>query len=90
MPDGEPRGYTVRTDDEHVACEYCGAPFADDDLLALHRGVEHEGRLTADQRDAFEAAYDAETEDLKLFRLQAIAVLIVLYFVLLMAFSVFA
>lgn len=85
----EPAGYNVPPDATHVECAYCGAPFADEELLALHHGFAHESRLTDAERNAFEAAYAEESEDLRLFRLQAVAVLVALYFVLLMAYSVF-
>ena len=85
----EPTGYTVPPDATHVDCGYCGAPFADEELLALHHGLAHEDRLTDAEREAFESAYTDEDEDLKLFRLKAVAVLVALYFVLLMAYSVF-
>lgn len=88
-PVGAPDGYSVPADADPVTCEYCGAPFTDDDSLALHWGVEHDASLTDAEREAFEAAYDDESEDLRLFRLKSIAVLVALYFVLLMAYSVF-
>ncbi|WP_246983427.1 C2H2-type zinc finger protein [Halorientalis marina] len=85
-----PDGYVDPDGDDHVACEYCGAPFADEELLALHRGLDHEGRLTETEREAFESAYGDEAEDIRLFRLKALAVLVALYFFLLMTYSVFA
>jgi hypothetical protein len=84
-----PDGYTVPADAEPVTCEYCGAPFSDEEGLALHRGVEHGARLTDAEREAFRAAYEEESEELRLFRLKAVAALVAIYFVLLMAFSVF-
>lgn len=85
----EPTGYTVPPDATHVDCAYCGAPFADEELLALHHGLAHGDRLTDAEREAFESAYADEAEDLHMFRLQAVAILVALYFVLLMAYSVF-
>jgi hypothetical protein len=83
-------GYDVPPNADPHRCPHCEAPFTDEELLALHRGLAHEGALTADERDAFEAAYEAENEDIRRFRLKALALLVVLYFGLLMAFSVFA
>lgn len=88
-PARAPDGYTVPPDADPVTCRYCGAPFTDDESLALHQGVEHDDRLTDAEREAFTTAYDDESEALRLFRLKAVAALVVVYFVLLMAFSVF-
>jgi hypothetical protein len=86
----DPREYDVPTDAEPVVCAHCGAPFADDELLALHRGIDHADALDGAEREAFEDAYEAESEDLRLFRLKALGALVVLYFGLLMMYSVFA
>lgn len=72
-----------------VQCQYCGRRFAESDLLALHRGFEHPVDLGEAEREAFEAAYDAEEDELRLFRLKALLALMVLYFLLLFAYSVF-
>ena len=82
--------YTVPPDADPLRCEYCAVPFVEETSLALHRGLEHESRLTETQQAAFEAAYDAEREEIRLFRLKALAALVVLYFGLLMTYSVFA
>lgn len=66
--------------DEPAVCAYCGARFADDELLALHRGLEHEPELTDAERDAYRAAVDSERDDLRLFRLQSLVALVVIYF----------
>lgn len=74
---------------EAVQCGYCGQRFAGGDLLALHRGLSHPERVTEREREAFESAYAAEDEDLRLFRLKALLALMLLYFCLLFAYSVF-
>jgi hypothetical protein len=66
--------------DEPAVCGYCDARFADEQLLALHRGLEHEPELTAAERDAYDEAVDAERDDLRLFRLQSLVALLVIYF----------
>lgn len=87
----ETRGdFAVPDDGEAVRCRHCGAPFADDELLALHRGLDHPGDLSADERAAFETAYDAEQEEIRRFRLLALGVLVLLYFGLLMTYAVVA
>ncbi|WP_199268460.1 DNA-binding protein [Halomarina oriensis] len=68
-------------------CEYCKTPFPTTDRLALHQGVEHEAQLTADERAAFEDAYDAEQEALGLFRLKALLALVLVYFGFLMVYG---
>jgi len=82
--------YTVPREDDALVCEYCGAPFAVEEFRALHWGLEHPDSLTDDQRTAAEAALEDETEELRLFRLKALGVLVLLYFGLMMAYAVFA
>mgnify|MGYP000114965757 CR=1 FL=1 len=86
---GDPdTAYDVPPDAAPVECEYCGRPFASEGLLALHRGRAHESTLTDDQRSAYEAAYEAESGQLQRFRLKALALLVLLYFGLLMVYAV--
>ena len=85
-----PSEYAVPPEVDPHRCEYCGAPFTDPDLLALHRGLNHESLLSDQEYEAFQTAYDAENDEIRLFRLKALAVLVFLYFGLLMTFSVFA
>lgn len=82
-------------DDTHVppgatthVCARCGRPFADEEYLALHRGLDHADDLSAAEREAFEAAHESEVADLRRFRLLALAVLVVLYFGFLMTYAV--
>jgi len=70
-----------------VVCEHCGRPFAETELLALHRGHAHPRSLTVDQREAFEAAYEAETDDLRRFQLKAAGLVVLLYFGFLMLYA---
>ena len=65
--------------EEPAVCSRCGARFVDEDLLALHRGLEHEG-LTDAEREAYAEARSAEREAIRLFRLKALAALLALYF----------
>jgi hypothetical protein len=71
-----------------AVCEHCSAPFADEELLALHRGHEHTDALTDDQRETFEEAYTAEQAEIRRFRLKALGLLVLLYFVFLMVYAV--
>jgi 5-methylcytosine-specific restriction endonuclease McrA len=69
-------------------CAYCGRPFTDETLLALHRGHTHPGELSAAERMAFEDAYEAEEREIREFRLKAIGLLVVLYFGFLVVYAV--
>lgn len=79
---------SVPDGDSPVRCERCGRPLPEADLLALHRGLDHYGDLTETEREAFEEAYAAETETLRLFRLKAIGALVLLYFGFLVLYAV--
>lgn len=76
--------------DDAPRCSYCGETFPTERLRALHRGLEHYDSLDDDERDAFEDAYHDESEDLRSFRLRALAVLVALYFGFLMTYAVVA
>jgi hypothetical protein len=69
-------------------CPYCGAPFKTDEKLALHVGLDHRESATDEELAAFEDAYADEREAIRLFRLEALGVLVVLYFVLLLTYAV--
>ncbi|MFB6200847.1 MAG: C2H2-type zinc finger protein [Halorhabdus sp.] len=79
--------FDVPDDATPVRCPECDSPFAREELLALHRGQAHADRLDETARDAFQDAYDDESDRLRLFRLKALLALIVLYFVLLMTYA---
>jgi len=83
----DPADYDVPADATPADCEYCGRQFATESLLALHRGQAHGAELDADQREAYESAHEAEDDDLRRFRLKALAVLVLLYFGLLMIYA---
>lgn len=69
-----PEGATVRT------CSYCGRRLPSEELLVLHRGLDHPDRLDDREVEAFREAYDAEGADVHRFRIVALGVLVVLYF----------
>jgi len=68
-------------------CPYCDRRFAREEYRDLHLGQEHEERLDADERGAYEAAHDAEAEAIRLFRLKALAVLVLVYFGFLVVYA---
>jgi len=75
-------------EEEDATCGHCGERFPAERLRDLHRGLEHYDDLGDDAREAYEAAYEAETESLRSFRLRALAALVVLYFGFLMTYAV--
>ncbi|WP_435345580.1 DUF7410 domain-containing protein [Haloarchaeobius sp. HRN-SO-5] len=83
------------TDDTYVPpgvtahrCPYCNRPFRREDQCTLHVGLEHYDRMTAGEEAAFRDAYSAESEELGLYRLKLVGLLVVLYFGMLMLYSV--
>ncbi|MEF8908333.1 MAG: C2H2-type zinc finger protein [Haloarculaceae archaeon] len=80
-------GFDPPADADVFECGYCGRPFAEEDLLALHRGHAHPDRLTDEERAAFEAAYETETGEMRRFQLKAAGAVILLYFLLLMVYA---
>ncbi len=80
----------VPDDDAPAVCPECGRPLPDERLLALHRGLDHHDALDEDGRERFEDAYRDEGDDLRLFRLKALAALVLLYFGFLFAYAAFA
>ena len=77
------------TGTDQVECPYCEAVFARERHRDLHVGQAHDGALSAAEREAYETAEAAEREDLRLFRLKALAALVLVYFgfLILYAFS---
>jgi hypothetical protein len=78
----------VPPDATPYVCDYCGQPFARETHVALHRGLDHASSLSADERQAYEEAHETEVEDLRRFRLLALAALVALYFGFLMTYAV--
>ena len=81
---------SVRDDETAAAvCPHCGRPFAEAAARDLHVGELHADDCSDAEREAYESAYSAESADLRVFRLQALAALVLLYFGFLFAYSVF-
>ncbi|WP_436910114.1 C2H2-type zinc finger protein [Halosimplex marinum] len=87
-PGADDIAYDVPPGASPVECAYCGRPFESEGLLALHRERAHSSVITDDERTAYEEAHDAESGQLQRFRLKALAVLVLLYFGLLMVYAV--
>jgi len=79
---------TVPDDADAHRCPYCDRPFASRERVDLHVGLQHYEGCDDAQADAFEDAYTAENQSIRLFRLKAAAVVVLLYFGLLMVYSV--
>lgn len=69
-------------------CPYCGRPFPSTHLHALHLGEAHPGDCTAAERDAYEDARDAETDELFVFHLKVIAAIGAMWAVFVLAYMV--
>lgn len=72
--------------DSAARCPFCGRPFAEETYRTLHEGLAHFDRLDEDRREAFADAYEAEQREIRLYRLKALAAMVVLYFVFLWAY----
>jgi hypothetical protein len=72
---------------ETFECPYCGRRFAREAYRDLHCGQEHGARLDDAERAAYERAHDAEAREIRMFRLKALAVLVVVYFGFLMVYA---
>jgi len=77
----------VPPDESPAECPYCRRPLERDDLLTLHKGLDHWERLGDDERERFREAYAAESESLRTFRLKLLGLLVVLYFAFLFVYS---
>lgn len=77
---------TAAGDEDAAVCAYCGRPFVHEAHLALHRGLDHREAIDDAEREAFEEAHADENESIRLFRLKAIFVLVIVYFVFVMAY----
>jgi hypothetical protein len=80
--------FEVPPDASPVDCPHCGRPFVGDRQRDLHVGLQHGDAADESERTAFGDAIGTERDDLRLFRLKALAVLVVLYFGLLFTYSI--
>ncbi|WP_238392262.1 DUF7410 domain-containing protein [Halorussus amylolyticus] len=68
-------------------CPYCERPLESEDLLALHKGLDHWEDLSDPERETFREVYADETESLRTFRLKILGILVVVYFGFLFVYS---
>jgi len=78
---------TLPEDADAHRCPYCSRPFADAARVDLHVGLEHYDVCDEDEAAAFEAAYTAEMDAIRRYRLKAAAAIVVLYFGFLMVYA---
>ena len=80
--------WDVPPEEAPIRCPRCDRPFRTEQYRDLHL-VEHDlDSLTDLERAAYEAALDAEDDDLFVFHLKIVAALSVLYTVLVLAYMV--
>ncbi|MEF8791295.1 MAG: hypothetical protein V5A61_14315 [Haloarculaceae archaeon] len=88
--DSEPNvDWDVPPDEEPARCPRCGRPFRREQYRDLHLADHGLDSLTDLEREAHEAARDAEDDDLFLFHLKVVGALAILYAVLVLAYMVF-
>jgi len=68
-------------------CEHCNRPFAEDELLSIHKGLDHAEQLDDEELAAFERAYDEETDELRRYQIIAVGAIVLLYFGLLLTYA---
>jgi hypothetical protein len=81
-----PRSTAAGTDPPYD-CSYCDRQFHRTAYLALHRGQAHGDELAGAEKRAYESAREDEEEELRLFRLQALAALVFIYFGFLLVYA---
>lgn len=69
----------VPADDSPARCPECDRPFRTEHLRALHLGDVHAADCTDEQRDEYDAAREAEREDLFVYHLKVVAALVGTY-----------
>ena len=79
--------YDIPPETDVQDCPYCDRPFAEADQRDIHIGVDHADAMTDEQREAFEAAWAAEDDALRQYRIIAVGVLVLIYFGLLMTYA---
>ena len=81
--------WDVPVDADPALCPRCGRPFRREQYRDLHLGEHDLESLSSLERAAYEAARDAEDDDLFLFHLKIVGALAILYAMLVLAYMVF-
>lgn len=69
-------------------CPYCDREFPNQDILTHHKGHTHADDLSERERDSVRDALNRETTQLRTYQLQALILLILLYFGFLLVYAV--
>jgi len=69
-------------------CLYCGREFPNQNILAHHKGRAHADNLSEREQDSVRDALEQETTQLRMYQLQALILLILLYFGFLLVYAV--
>lgn len=81
--------YEVPVDATAFTCPRCGRPFARERHRDLHLGQDHPD-LDDGERAAYEHAREAETDELRRFRIVSLGMLVLLYFGFLFLYAIAA
>jgi|GEM_PF-2772741 len=84
------REYDVPPDAESFDCPYCDVVEPREDLLTLHVGHEHESQASAEELDDFEKTFERESNDVFIYHLKVIVMVVAIYFVFLFTYSAVA
>ena len=81
------RVYDVPADAPSYDCPYCDAALPEEDLLDLHIGVEHEDEATEAELEAFEETFERESNQVFIYHLKVISLVVGIYFIFLFTYS---
>ncbi|MEE6211379.1 C2H2-type zinc finger protein [Salarchaeum sp. III] len=80
----------VPEDAEASTCPHCGMAFPSETIRDMHVGRSHHDAMSAAERDAYEDAYYADADDLRLFQYKALGALVLVYFFFLITYAAVA
>lgn len=84
------REYDVPPDADAYDCPYCDVVEPREDLVELHIGHAHEDEATDEELDTFERTFDRESNDVFIYHLKVISMVVAIYFVFLFTYSAVA
>lgn len=72
----------------YETCPYCDRKFPNQEILTHHKGRAHTDDLSEREQNSFRNALDQEAKQLRIYQLQALILLILLYFGFLLIYAV--
>lgn len=81
------RVYDVPSDAPRHECPYCEAVLPEQELLDLHLGVEHENEASDAELEAFEETFEQESNQVFIYHLKVISLVVTIYFIFLFTYS---